>query len=223
MGKVVSNNTVFTPTTALHLAEWAIESASTVATGQLYPLITARVFTAFMIEGTTNQLGEVLCADWDTAPNASADEKKRALAWQKFPEGHRKVRSMLGLSNQSQDYEEIRKLLSGLIVFRDSFAHPKVLPVNSTIAIDEGMDWPPIPQADWEKDLDLAKTKTEYETACKYRRDLVLAAAELLENVGYQDAGLKFPHLRYGDIEPIAAKLKISIHSPFFNVRGPSD
>jgi len=58
-----------TPAVALYISRLALEHAKLRTEGSLYPLITARVFTAFAVEGVIHHLGQTLCTTWDKARN----------------------------------------------------------------------------------------------------------------------------------------------------------
>ena len=57
--------TLRTPAVARNVVQWAMKSVATTPNGSYYALITAKVFTAFMFEGTVDRLGETLCPTWN--------------------------------------------------------------------------------------------------------------------------------------------------------------
>lgn len=118
--------TLGSPAVARNVVQWATKSAATISNGSYYALITAKVFTAFMFEGTVDRLGEILCSTW----NQRGPRPSHELARQPLAERHKAVRGFLQMDNSGREYQDLSLLVDRLLIFRDSFAHPKACQEN---------------------------------------------------------------------------------------------
>jgi hypothetical protein len=205
----ITDKRVSTPAFARNVVGWAIKSAPSASSPAEsdYALITAKVFTAFMVEGTVDHVGERLCSTWNLLP------EKKALARQSLEERHKTVRGFLGLDNSGGEYQEIRLLIGRLIAFRDSFAHPKLHRETVQDRVPSELD--AIPEIAWEKDRDAAKIEADFRALEKYSQSLLDSAAACLERALADVSDLArqaYPHLQNLDLE--AAQLRNFLHSP---------
>jgi hypothetical protein len=162
MLKRTIEKTVNTPAYARITARWALRSAATTPTGSYYPLITAKIFTAFMFEGAIDYLGETLCPTWNT----SSSRPNRAPAWQSLAERHKAVRRLLNLDNGNREYDDIRAIVDRLFRFRDSFAHPKVLEQTIQDSVPNAMA--AAPEIAWEAEVDATLVQSDFNTLEAY-------------------------------------------------------
>jgi hypothetical protein len=211
MLKRTIEKTVNTPAYARITARWALRSAATTPTGSYYPLITAKIFTAFMFEGAIDYLGETLCPTWNT----SSSRPNRAPAWQPLAERHKAVRRLLNLDNGNREYDDIRAIVDRLFRFRDSFAHPKVLEQTIQDSVPNAMA--AAPEIAWEAEVDATLVQSDFDTLEAYSVGLLDTAADCLESVlerGWDEWQQKYPHLT--DLHLEAAYLRGILHSPSY-------
>jgi hypothetical protein len=202
----VTDKRVSAPALARNVASWAIKSAVS-SPANKYALITAKVFTAFMVEGTVDLVGERLCSTWKSLP----ENGRTALARQPLEDRHKKVRGLLGLDNSGCEYREIRLLVGPLITFRDSFAHPKLHRETTQDRVPSGVE--AIPEIPWEKH-DAAKIEADFQALEKYSQSLLDSAAACLERALADVSDLArqaYPHLQNLNLE--AAQLRDLLRS----------
>jgi hypothetical protein len=209
MLKRTIEKTVSTPAYARITARWALRVAAATPSGSYYPLITAKVFTAFMFEGAIDYLGGTLCPNW----NASSSVPSRAPARQPLDDRHKAVRRLLDLDNGTKEYADIRALTGRIFRFRDSFAHPKVL--EKTIQDSVSNELAAAPDIAWEAEVDATLIQSDFDTIEAYSVGLLDTAADCLESVlerGWDEWQQKYPHLT--DLHLEAAYLRGILHSP---------
>jgi hypothetical protein len=202
------DKTVSTPAFARLTVHWAIRSADKNPTDGYYPLITARVFAAFMFEGTIHHLGEVLCSTWNEPVNGST-----AMAREGLNDRHKNVRRFLAMDNGGREYQDVQRIVLPLFSFRDSFAHPKVL--QKTIEDRLSCELEPMPAIAWETEVSADRVKHDFKQLEDYCLCLTDVASQLLNDTlqsGWDDCRQKFPHLADPKLE--AAALKGFLHCP---------
>jgi hypothetical protein len=185
-----------------------MKSAAKIPTGQYYALITAKVFTAFMFEGVIHHLGEKLCSTWNQGP--------KPLAFRDLSKRHKAIHCFLQLDNSGAEYQHIGPLVSRLVEFRDSFAHPKVC--QQVIEDSVQSELAAIPDIAWEAEVDASNIEREYQELENYCRELLETAATRLEDTdkrGYPAWLAAYPHLVKPFNPPLeAAYLRAFLFSP---------
>ena len=176
MSKILhGEKTLPTVSYARATANWALSHAQdSPGLNQKYALITANVFTAFMVEGTLSHIGALLFHDW-----YKPKKNKEAAEDTSLTAKHGKIRSIIHLN----DYplEETKKIIKELKEFRDSFAHPKVRSENFSETYNpESLN--SIPLVGWEKQLDLEIRMSVFERLENYCEQLCHKAADFLES-----------------------------------------
>lgn len=110
---------------ACFVAEKAISDSKANAPRNAEDIIIANVFTAFMVEGVINYLGEILNSNWKVRPG-----KKEKRIWERstLNEKLETVREQIGVVGES-DFNP-PGTIERFKVARDFFAHPKKIEMN---------------------------------------------------------------------------------------------
>lgn len=188
-----------TPALCRQVAAWALESAD-VSRSRRYALISARMFTTFMVEGTIHHLGEKLCATWNQKRG-----KRRAISFAPLVERHRIVRRMLELPDDSGEHGQIEAMLVRLVTFRDEFAHPKKL-ICVTELCASAVEELQYPRFSIEDEINSHQVRTDYDRFESYCKQLLRIGGNLLENAP-ADA---FPHLADREYEAVNLRALLS-------------
>lgn len=204
-----TNKELYTPAIARKTAMWAIKSAETTVENSDYALITARVFTAFMVEGVIQHIGAQTYRDWKKDRKTSRGSKKPSLERSGFVDQHKFIRKRIGLTNSSQDYREAQDLFERLMNFRDQFAHPKLInhpPIKESVSSRDER----LPDIAWENDVKLDIVKPGFKTAENYCISLLKDSAQFLESEhrkGQVYCLEHYPH--HHDLEHSAVSLRL--------------
>lgn len=196
----VSEVTISTPCISKNVVRWSLEYVEEGGQRSYYALITARTFTAMMIEGVINHIGEVIIIDWNEQPvvRASALSEFTARLFKRLlpkyqiklkqnfskermtiKEKHKAVRKAIGLNNGGSDYSEFAKLISEVFSFRDSHVHPKLINDEVHEEVKSEVEFG-IPDIGWQTQLNAKKIRSDYDAALAYCENLCDKGAQFI-------------------------------------------